>query len=68
MERYANKRRLFRSGGRFSKAPTLEQLGYPVSDGGLRICNPCGEEWRPILITGICPKCGAQDSRPKATP
>ena len=67
MERYSNKRAMFRRGGRFSRAPSLADLGYPVSDGGIRICNACGEEWRPVLTTGTCPKCGSQNnSRPAA--
>lgn len=61
MERYSNKRAMFRRGGRFSKAPSLADLGYPVADGS-RICNACGEKWRPVLITGTCPKCGTENN------
>lgn len=62
MERYANKRMLFRNGGRFAKAPSLEALGFDVADGPRR-CS-CGHVWSPILASGSCPVCGAQDSVP----
>ena len=66
MSRYANKRMMFRSGGRFTTAPTMEDLGFDVSHGP-RQCS-CGEVWRPILVSGICPKCRAQDSKPYVAP
>lgn len=62
MERYRNKRMLFRSGGRFAKAPSLEQMGFDVCDGPRR-CS-CGHVWSPLLASGRCPECGAQDSVP----
>jgi len=60
MERYTNKRRLFRHNGRFSKPPSLEQMGYPVAHSEMTCAN-CGHKWFPILITGHCPKCDSQE-------
>ena len=60
IERYANKRRVFRRGGRFAKPPSLEQLGYPVAHGEMT-CADCGYKWLPILTTGKCPECGSQE-------
>lgn len=51
-----------RGNGRFFR-PDLRDLGFDVADGQ-RKCKPCGEVWQPILVTGKCPKCGAQDSEP----
>lgn len=56
-ERYANKRQLFRRGGRFTKPPTLEQMGVVLDDGELRKCGNCGFEWHPFLQDCVCPKC-----------
>lgn len=50
-----------RANGRFRPTPSLEELGFDVATGA-RICRICGETWQPILVTGRCPKCGAQDS------
>ena len=57
-----------RSNGRFRQT-TLRDFGIAKSElttGGM-ICNGCGygenEYWRPILITGNCPKCGSKDKR-----
>lgn len=65
-ERYPNKRLLHRQGGRFAKAPTLDQMGFEVNDGPRR-CS-CGHVWSPLLATGTCPACGAQDSVPVPSP
>jgi predicted Zn-ribbon and HTH transcriptional regulator len=47
---------MFRRGGRFSKAPSLEQMGFEVNDRE-RTCANCGENFFPVLVTGRCPKC-----------
>jgi len=57
-ERYANKRKMFRRGGRFTKPPTLEQMGVEVADiCDRRKCGNCGHEWRPLLAQCVCPLC-----------
>jgi hypothetical protein len=61
-ERYANKRMMFRSGGRFSKPPTLADLGFDVNNDGAVTCV-CGFTFTPVLRTGKCPKCGSQERR-----
>lgn len=67
MERYKNKRMMFRKGGKFAKAPSLKEQGYPVSDGN-EVCAHCGfgsnEPWRPILKTGYCPECEGTEKIP----
>lgn len=47
-----------RRGGRFAKAPSLEDLGLPVAHEEM-VCANCGHRWHPILTTGNCPQCGA---------
>lgn len=51
-----------RTNGRFRSTPSLEELGFDVAKTE-RICNVCGEQWSPILISGQCTR-GHQDSRP----
>lgn len=63
MSRYPNKRMMFRNGGRFAKAPTLEQMGFDVNKTERR-CDACGYVWFPVLVSGECPKCGAISSKP----
>jgi len=53
------------SASRFSKSPTLEQLGYDVNHSE-RECNRCGHVWFPVLISGHCPQCDAVDSKKAA--
>lgn len=65
MERYRNKRVLFRAGGRFAKAPSLESLGFQVAHGEMECAN-CHHRWYPVLVTGLCPNCGATDKVPSA--
>jgi hypothetical protein len=48
------------SNGRFKKA-TFADFGIEVCKRD-RVCNQCGNQWRPIVATGHCPKCDAQDS------
>lgn len=58
-EKYRNGRMIHRQAGKFAKAPSLEQLGFAISDGKLLACRHCGERCRPILATGwICSNCG----------
>ena len=57
--KYANKRQVFRRGGRFSKPPTLADMGFPVADGE-RTCRHCGHKWWPVLETGTCPNCNTK--------
>lgn len=57
MERYSNKRTMYRSGGRFTKAPSLEALGFPVAHGEMQ-CEQCGYRCYPLVKTWICSKCG----------
>ena len=70
MERYKNKRRMFRKGGKFAKAPTLAEQGAPVSEGG-EICANCAyglnEAWHPLLKTGYCPECKCAEKRPNTS-
>lgn len=50
----------FRSGnGRFRKG-TIEDMGISKSlvNHEVVTCKNCGNEWFPILITGLCDKCG----------
>jgi predicted Zn-ribbon and HTH transcriptional regulator len=55
------RRIIFRtSGGRFRRAPSLAELGYPVATGG-KTCGGCGHLWYPILVTGRCPKCDSSE-------
>ena len=61
-EKYRNKRLVVRRRGRYTRVGTLEQMGFALADGN-RECIPCGHIWRPILTTGQCPSCGAQESR-----
>ena len=56
--RYANKRQMFRSSGRFSRPPSLEEMGMPVNAGGELTCRGCGGKSIPVLITGTCCYCG----------
>lgn len=67
MERYRNKRVMFRHGGRFAKAPSLEALGFPVAHGEME-CAKCGHRWYPLVTTGICPKCGSEEKAPEKAP
>ena len=60
-EQYANKRMLFRNGGAFAKTPTLESMGFDVADGPMTCV--CGHSWRPIVKTGVCPKCGSKEKK-----
>ncbi len=60
--KYPNKRFVVRRRGRFAKTPSLETMGLDLADSDRR-CQ-CGHVWRPILVTGRCPECGAQNSRP----
>jgi len=55
-ERYANKRMMFRKGGKFSKAPSLERMGFDVNKAE-QTCANCGHKWFPVLATGLCPQC-----------
>lgn len=53
----------FRQGnGRFRRAPSLEELGFPVAKGA-KECAGCGHVWYPIVVTGVCPKCGSTDGQ-----
>lgn len=61
MEKYRNKRAVYRRGGKFTSPPSLEKMGFEVNTGK-RQCNHCGTIWLPILVTGICPQCEKQDS------
>jgi hypothetical protein len=58
--RYANKRMMFRSGGRFAKTPSLAEMGLPVNTGGELACRGCSKKSIPILITGTCSFCGLE--------
>jgi hypothetical protein len=61
--KHNNKRIQHRSSsGRFRQS-TLADFGIQVVKRP-RICNNCGHEWNPIVATGICPNCDAQDSAP----
>jgi Zn finger protein HypA/HybF involved in hydrogenase expression len=57
MEKYRNNREITRKGGRFAKAASLSEMGFPVAKNAYR-CE-CGHEWNPVLITGHCPECGS---------
>lgn len=59
MEKYNNRRVMVRQGGKFAKAPTLEQQGYAINTSR-QMCTNCKHEWMPILATGKCPKCDEQ--------
>ncbi len=59
MDKYSNRRTIHRQGGKFAKAPTLEQQGYAINTSR-KTCANCKHEWTPILATGNCPKCGQQ--------
>lgn len=60
-----SKRFLFRkSNGRFRQG-TLRDLGVKdseLSDGGLKMCEACGKETRPIMKRWVC-VCGHQQER-----
>lgn len=47
-----------RPNGRFRRAPSLEEMGFPVAKAG-KECE-CGHCWNPLVTTGKCPKCGSQ--------
>lgn len=65
MSKYANGRLMFRRAGRFSRPPSLEQLGYPINkDGAEFTCPACGEKCRPVLLTWNC-TCGAHNDERK---
>lgn len=63
MERYSNKRAMYRSRGRFAKAPSLEDLGFPVAHGELQ-CAECGYRCHPLVTTWICSECGHRNTPP----
>jgi hypothetical protein len=65
-ERYANKRMLFRSRGRFAGPPSLAQMGFDVADGPMTCV--CGFTFQPILKSGKCPECGATEKLPQQDP
>ncbi len=48
-------------GGKFRKA-NLADFGIQACKRP-RICNQCQHEWSPIVDSGHCPQCAAQDSR-----
>lgn len=67
--RAKNKRIIQReSGGRFRRT-TLKDIGLDPSSlqDGFAICKGCGhgesvdKRWFPIVVTGVCPKCGSQE-------
>jgi ssDNA-binding Zn-finger/Zn-ribbon topoisomerase 1 len=59
--------------GQFRKT-TLADFGIANSqiNSDFMACDNCGygtdEEWMPVLLTGICPKCGSRDKRLKHEP
>ena len=64
MYKHANKCIQMRgSNGRF-RHTTLADFGFEEAKRP-RICNQCDREFRPVVVTGICPGCGAEDSSPK---
>lgn len=48
--------------GRFRPVPSLEALGYDVAKGP-KECNNCGHVWRPVLVSGLCPKCDSANGK-----
>lgn len=66
----ANNGRLIprRSNGRFRKV-TLQDFGIAKTEIAVsdHECRECGRIWRPFLLTGECPQCGAQNSLPHET-
>jgi hypothetical protein len=66
MSKYSNGRMVFRSHGRYAKAPSLQAMGFDVNTVD-RKCDGCGHVWFPILISGECPQCGNNQSTPVCT-
>jgi len=50
--------------GRFRHS-RLSDIGITNEATRPRVCNQCEHEWQPLVTTGICPECKAQDSRVK---
>jgi len=65
MERYSNKRAMYRHGGRFAKAPSLEDLGFPVAKGEMQ-CEKCGYRCYPLVTTWTCSQCGHEHAPPNS--
>ncbi len=64
--KHSNGRIVPRRGNGQFRHSTLQDFGIGKDQlaTGPRRCNACGTAWNPILVTGICPTCGKQESSP----
>lgn len=63
--KHSNGQIAFRSGNGTFRKPSLEDFGVTDEnkDADTYICNVCGREFTPILLSGKC--CGVDNKRPK---
>lgn len=55
MEKYSNKRAVYRQSGRFARIP-------PINAMAPRKCANCADEWYPFEGDKVCPRCGSLDT------
>lgn len=68
LHRYSNKRVGKRgANGQFQRITFADVFGESVCDRP-QICNGCGHQWQPLVMSGKCPECGNQDKRPVPPP
>ncbi len=66
--RYSNKRIGGRaSDGRFARLGFADVFGVEANDRK-QICDGCGHEWMPLVLSGVCPQCGSQAKHPAPPP
>jgi hypothetical protein len=65
MEKYGNGTIVTRRGGRYSKSPTLEELGYDLSDGTEKTCRHCGKKQYQIVNNWLFNNCNRHQTEEK---